>query len=393
MCAATAAARGLRVVVAEHADRPGKKIAISGGGRCNFTNLHTTAANFLSDNPDFCRSALARYTPADFVALVERHGIAWHEKKLGQLFCDDSARDIVALLLAECEEGGAEVLTGCRVVGVERGESGSASASASAPASAPAAGFVVETSRGVFDARSVVVATGGLSVPPLGATDLGYRLASQFGLRIVAPRAALVPLTFGAGNLDEFKALAGVSLEAAVEAGKARFVENILFTHRGISGPAVLQISSYWKPGSEITLDLLPHGDAAALLREHRASRQELQNLLSMVFPRRFAVAWAETYGANKPVCQFSPGQLTALVEALHHWRLLPDGTEGYRTAEVTAGGVDTAELSSKTMEARRVPGLYFIGEVVDVTGHLGGFNFQWAWASGQAAGQAAGAA
>lgn len=382
MCAATAAARGRSVVVLEHGERPGRKIAISGGGRCNFTNLHTTAASFISANPDFCRSALARYTPLHFIALVERHGISWHEKDSGQLFCDRSAREIVAMLLAECGSGGVEVVPGCRVVRVE------GAGRCAAPTSR--GDFTVETNRGVFQCRSLVVATGGLSVPSLGTSDFGYRLARQFGLAVVEPRPALVPLTFGARKFEQFKDLAGVSLEAVVSCGKAQFAGAVLFTHRGLSGPAVLQVSSYWTPGAEITLDLSPGGAAADLLEAHRTSRQDLHNVLATLLPRRFAAAWAAAYGAAKPLRQFTPGQLAKIAEELHHWRVMPDATEGYRTAEVTVGGVDTAELSSKTMQARRVPGLYFVGEVVDVTGHLGGFNFQWAWASGHAAGEVA---
>jgi len=436
MCAATAAARGRRVVVLEHGDQAGRKIAISGGGRCNFTNLHTTPDNFLSGNPHFCRSALARYTPSDFIALVERYGIRWHEKHSGQLFCDGSARQIVAMLLEECERGGADVVLGCSVARVERAERGDergargewgergdergergagrgaqcserverndergsarvaervdelCAAAGCATSGESPRGFIVETSRGNFACTSLVVATGGLSVPALGVSDFGYRLARQFGLSIVEPRAALVPFVFGARKLDDFKQLAGVSLEAVVSCGKASFAGALLFTHRGISGPAILQASSYWKPGMEIMIDLLPGAGAASLLEEHRASRQELRNVLAQVLPARFAEAWAADYGGARPLREFANKDLARIVEELHHWRVLPDGTEGYRTAEVTAGGVDTNELSSKTMQVRRVPGLYFIGEVVDVTGQLGGFNFQWAWASGHAAGE-----
>lgn len=370
-CAIEAGQRGRRVLVLEHSERIGKKIAISGGGRCNFTNLYTSADNFLSANPNFCKSALSRYTPADFVALVEQHGIRYHEKKLGQLFCDGSSREIIGMLLAECERAGVEIHLNCHVRSVEKESV-----------------FKLETNQGEFESDALVIATGGLSIPKIGATDFGYRVARQFGLRIRETRPALVPLTFAPRMLDELKALSGVSIDALVSCGGAEFRENILLTHRGLSGPAILQISSYWQRGEVISIDLLPEANAAEIFAARRQSDVELANLLGQYLPRRFAHAWSNLYARSRPFNQFSTRELEEIARRLHAWQLAPDGTEGYKKAEVTAGGVDTDELSSKTMEARRVPGLYFIGEVLDVTGHLGGFNFQWAWASGFAAGQ-----
>jgi hypothetical protein len=370
-CASEAGKRGRRVLVCEHAGQVGKKIAISGGGRCNFTNLHTSAANFISANPHFSKSALARYTPADFVALVERHAIAYHEKKLGQLFCDGSSRQIINLLLAECQEAGVEIRCNCRVRRVERADK-----------------FLLETDQGVFTSPSLVVATGGLSIPQLGATDFGYQIARQFGLKIEPTRPALVPLTLPAETQAELVALSGISLDARASLREAEFRENILVTHRGLSGPAILQISSYWQTGESISLDLLPDADARSVLREHQHSEIELTNLLGQYWPRRFAQAWCKLYAPAKLLRQFTEREIETLAEKLQSWEITPAGTEGYKKAEVTAGGVSTSELSSRTLEATRVPGLYFIGEVVDVTGQLGGYNFQWAWASGYAAGQ-----
>ncbi|MFL6285032.1 MAG: NAD(P)/FAD-dependent oxidoreductase [Pyrinomonadaceae bacterium] len=371
MCAAAAGARGRRVVLLEHNETAGRKIAISGGGRCNFTNTGTTAKNFISSNPHFAKSALARYTPADFVALVKRHRIRYHEKKLGQLFCDESSRLIIDMLLGECDDARVEVRTGCRVVAVRKDEL-----------------FTLETNRGTFESESLVVATGGLSIPKLGATDFGYRLARQFGLKVLMPEPALVPFTLARGDLDAFKNLSGVSVPAAVRAGGAEFLENILFTHRGLSGPAVLQISSYWSRGEAVSIDLLPGLDARELLERERTSGAEFSTVLARHLPRRFAQSWCELYAPRGPLRGLSAGELRATAERLKDWRVEPSGTEGFQKAEVTRGGVSTDELSSKTMEARRAPGLYFIGEVIDVTGHLGGYNFQWAWASGHAAGQ-----
>jgi predicted Rossmann fold flavoprotein len=370
-CAIEAGKRGRSVLVLEHSDRVGKKIAISGGGRCNFTNVNTRPENFLSANPNFCKSALARYTPEDFIALVRQHRIAYHEKKLGQLFCDESAREIIEMLLAECEAAGVSIRLNCTVRKIEKDTA-----------------FTLETNQGGFECESVVIATGGLSIASIGATDFGYRIARQMGLRVRETRPALVPLTFAPQTLDELKALSGVSIDARVSCNDAEFRENILLTHRGLSGPAILQISSYWKKGDIINIDLLPEQDALEILSQKHRSEMELANLLGQFLPRRFAQAWCELHGPSRPLKLYSKKELSETARELHGWQLRPDGTEGYKKAEVTAGGVDTDELSSKTMEARRVPGLYFIGEVVDVTGHLGGYNFQWAWASGYAAGQ-----
>jgi hypothetical protein len=368
-CAFTAGRRGRSALVLEHADRVGKKILISGGGRCNFTNLHTAPEHFRCANPNFHKSALARYTPRDFIELVERHRIAYHEKKLGQLFCDDSARQIVGMLLDECRRAGVEIRTQCKVEAVDHG-------------------FVLHTNQGRFECESLVVATGGLSIPKMGATDFGHRLARQFGLRVTATRPALVPFTLAEADRKPFASLSGVSVEALVRLGDQSFRENILVTHQGLSGPAILQISLYWNPGETIEIDLLPGGDATRLLQAERESRKELKNLLGQHWSQRFAQAWADLYAPSKPMKQYSNRELREIAARIHRWPVTPNGTEGYRKAEVTAGGVDTDELSSKTMEAHRVPGLYFIGEVMDVSGWLGGYNFQWAWASGFAAGQ-----
>lgn len=370
-CAIEAGKRGREVVVLEHAARIGKKIAISGGGRCNFTNLYSSADNFISDNPHFCKSALARYRPADFISLVEKHGIAYHEKKLGQLFCDGSSRRVIEMLLREASEAGVEIRCGSLVCGVEKKEH-----------------FEVETNNGNITSESLVVATGGLSIPPLGATDFGYRLARQFGLKIQEPRPALVPFTLSREALRELAPLSGESIAASVSCQGRRFRENILITHRGLSGPAILQISSYWRPGQSISINLLPDHEALALLREQENKEITLANFLSRLLPRRFAQAWCALNFPSQPLKRYTPGQLGAIAQKLNNWEVVPTGTEGYKKAEVTAGGIATDELSSKTMEANRVPSLYFIGEVVDVTGQLGGHNFQWAWASGFAAGQ-----
>jgi predicted Rossmann fold flavoprotein len=371
MCAIEAGRRGRSVLVIEHNERVGRKIEISGGGRCNFTNTGTTHADFLSANPHFAKSALARYTPADFVALVERHRIPYHEKKLGQLFCDESSRRIIEMLLRECDAARVEVRTACRVLEIQRD-----------------ALFVLKTSRGTFEAESVVIATGGLSIPKLGATDFGYRIARQFGLKIIQPAPALVPLTLAARDLASFKELSGVSVPALVRCDGAEFAENFLVTHRGLSGPAILQISSYWTRGESLSVDLLHGTDALELFNSKRESGIELATLLGHHLPKRFAQVWCEMYAPSKPLKNFSDAELERVAARLHEWGIMPAGTEGFQKAEVTKGGVDTSELSSKTLEARRAPGLYFIGEVVDVTGHLGGYNFQWAWASGHAAGQ-----
>jgi predicted Rossmann fold flavoprotein len=374
MCAAEAAKRGRRVTVIEHNAEPARKILISGGGRCNFTNLHTTAAHFVSANPHFAKSALARYTPADFIRLVEKHGIRYHEKTLGQLFCDRSASEIAGLLLAECRDAQVSLVLDCGVREVRQG-----------------AGLTVSTTRGEFHGAALVVAAGGLSIPKIGASPLGYRIATQFGLSIVETRPALVPLVFDAPDRTRFADLAGVAADVRATAGGHSFREKLLFTHRGLSGPAVLQASTYWTPGQALTLDLLPDTDFAAVLRARKAAgdRAEARTILAEFLPRRLADRWFDLEGGSLPAVRLSDASIAAMDARLHALAIRPSGTEGYTKAEVTAGGVDTAELSSKTMEARRVPGLFFIGEVVDVTGQLGGHNFQWAWASGYAAGRA----
>lgn len=379
-CAAVAGQRGVKVLLLDHAEKLAEKIRISGGGRCNFTNRDAGPAHFLSENPHFCRSALARYTPQDFIALVQRHRIPFHEKHKGQLFCDGSSDEIIAMLLRECEAGGVTRWQPCAVRELRRaGE-----------------GFELDTERGPVRCGSVVVATGGLSIPKIGATDFGYRVARQFGHRIVETRPALVPLTFDAAAWAPFVALAGLSLEAHVTTGQGRargeFLEDLLFTHRGLSGPAILQISSFWKPGTPIRLDLAPGLELdEALARAKTVSRRKLANELAEILPRRLAEAWlAPTPGlAERPMPELRDRDLQQLAGGLKRWELIPSGTEGYRKAEVTAGGVDTRELSSQSMESQRAPGLYFIGEVVDVTGWLGGYNFQWAWASAAACGRA----
>lgn len=371
MCAIEAGKRGRSVLVIEHNERLGKKILISGGGRCNFTNLHATPDNYLSSNPHFAKSALARYTPADFLALVERHRIRWHEKKLGQLFCDFSSREIVELLQHECDAAGVTIRLNCRVEEVTKPEC-----------------FKLRTSHGKFACDSLVIACGGLSFPKIGATDFGHRLASQFGHTLVTPRPGLVPLTFSSGERAAFGELSGISLNAEVSAGKAHFRENILLTHRGLSGPAILQISSYCAPGETFAVNLLPDLNAQELLLKERQSNKELKTLLSQHMPARFAQAWCGHVAGSRPLRAYTVEELAAIAQKLRAWEVRPADTEGYAKAEVTLGGVDTRELSSKTMESRKVPGLYFAGEVMDVTGWLGGYNFQWAWASGHAAGQ-----
>ncbi len=374
ICALEAGRRGRRVVLLEHAERAGKKILISGGGRCNFTNLHTRAENFLSENPHFAKSALARFTPADIIAMVERHGIRYHEKTLGQLFCDRSALDIVTMLERECAEAEVKLMTGTRILSV-----------------AHDGRFRVETPQITFDAEAVVVATGGLSIPKMGATGLGYDLATQFGLRIVECRPALVPLVFNPEDRERWCDLSGVSTEVIANAGTNRrhgsFREKMLVTHRGLSGPAILQISSYWQPGGEISVDLAPGAEVLKPLFDPTTRRDTPAAIAALraVLPARLAERWL----ALHPPLNWTNTSLAAMEQQLHDWRITPAGTEGYAKAEVTAGGVDTAELDAKTMQSRKVPGLYFVGEVVDVTGWLGGYNFQWAWASGVSAGRA----
>ncbi len=374
MAAIEAGRRGRSVLVIEKAKKPAEKIRISGGGRCNFTNLNCVPANYLSNNPRFCVSALKRYTQRDFLARVEAAGIAWHEKTLGQLFCDGSSQQIIDLLLDDCAAAGVELRTETTVTEVEKRE----------------ARFHVATDRGDFDGESLVVATGGPSIPKMGATGFAYELARQFGLKVVPPRPALVPFTFDPLVLEKLKPLSGVSTEAAVSCGKTRFREALLFTHRGLSGPAILQISSYWQPGQEVVIDLLPGRDAFEELRQARSEKPklELHNVLAELLPRRLAQMICEESGIDGRLADLSDKKLRGVAELLNRWHLKPGGTEGYRTAEVTAGGVDTDGISSKTFEAKKVPGLYFIGECLDVTGWLGGYNFQWAWSSGHAAGQ-----
>jgi len=379
MCSIEAGRRGRRVVLLDHAERIGKKILISGGGRCNFTNIHCRPESFLSANPHFAKSALARFTPSDILALVEKHKIAYHEKTLGQLFCDRSAQDIVTMLERECREANVRILTGVKIE------------SLTSP-SAQNHRFLVESSAGIFQAESVVIATGGLSIPKMGATDFGYRIAEQFGLGIVPCRPALVPLVFSAEDREQWCDLSGLSTEvvAAASAMKrpVRFGEKMLITHRGLSGPAILQASSYWHPGEPIELDLAPQQQVFAPLfaRNARRDAASATAALRSTLPARFAERWLAVH----PPAGWTNAALERYEHELHAWRLIPAGTEGYAKAEVTAGGVDTAELDARTMESRMVPGLYFIGEVVDVTGWLGGYNFQWAWASGASAGRSA---
>jgi predicted Rossmann fold flavoprotein len=374
MCALTAGQRGRRVLLLDHADRVGAKILISGGGRCNFTNLHCAPDRFLSGNPDFCRSALSRYTQDDFIALVERHRIPYHEKTLGQLFCDGSARAVVAMLLAECAQGGVDVRLGHTVTDVSNAD-----------------GFRVTTSSGSFAASALVLATGGLSIPKMGATGLSYEVARRFGLRVVEPLPALVPLKATPETLGLHEPLAGVSLEAIASCAGHSFRENILFTHRGLSGPAILQISSCWRPGDIIALDLAPAHDAAAFLLERKQSRPraEPKTVLAEILPARLAQALAEGCLPLTTMANISDRTLTSFADRLKRWEVRPTESEGWPKAEVTLGGIDTRDLSSKTMAARNVPGLYAIGEAVDVTGWLGGYNFQWAWSSGWCAGEA----
>lgn len=385
MCAATAGQRGRRVLIVDHAAKLAEKIRISGGGRCNFTNRRVGPENYLGRNPHFVRSALARYTARDFIDLVERHGIRYHERSWGQLFCDDSAQQIIDMLRAECEDGAVAWATPAEIRQVAATGDG-------------AERYLIDTGRGRFAAHNLVVATGGLSIPKIGATPFGYRLAEQFGLPVVAPRPALVPLTLPPETLGRIAPLAGASLEIEASCNGGRFREAVLLTHRGLSGPAILQVSSYWQAQAydraehdkwaPVSLNLLPDLDAAAWLSAHAASRGLLANLLAEHLPRRFAHAWCELHGWTRPLNQFRHTELRQIAETLAAWQLQPSGTQGYAKAEVTLGGVDTRALSSKTMEARDQPGLYFVGEVMDVTGHLGGYNFQWAWSSGHVAGQ-----
>jgi predicted Rossmann fold flavoprotein len=371
MCAVEAGKRGRSVLVIEHNDKIGEKILISGGGRCNFTNLNADASNFISGNPHFCKSALSRYSASDFTALVDKHKIAYHEKKLGQLFCDESSRQIIDMLLRECREARVEFRVGCEVNEVRRVKR-----------------CELSTSLGEYESDSLVVATGGLSIPQLGATNFAFSLARQFGLGVTKLRPGLVPLTFNPEDLRFFGKLAGISIDSVVSCGSASFRENILFTHRGLSGPGVLQSSSYWAEGEKLTINLLPDANVLEILLAAHKTTRELVTVLDQHLPRRFAVEWCEKLGGSKPMQRFARKDLEGIAFGLHNWEVTPSGTEGFGKAEVTVGGVDTEGLSSKTMEARNVPGLFFIGECVDVTGWLGGYNFQWAWSSGWVAGQ-----
>jgi predicted Rossmann fold flavoprotein len=375
MCAIAAGQRGRQVLVLDHANKPGKKILMSGGGRCNFTNLGVTPAQYLSANPHFAKSALARYTPTDFIALVEKHRIAYHEKELGQLFCDESSKLIVRMLLDECATANVRIETSCAVERVRKADEG----------------FGVLTARGEVHAQSLVIASGGLSIPSMGATGFGYEVARQFGHHVLATRAGLVPLTLSGKHQEHYQELAGVALPVAqTRVGKRSFRAGLLFTHRGISGPSILQISNYWQPGDDLRIDLSPEQDVGDWLIGQRAARPaaELRNVLGDLLPKRLAQRLCELWLGSKPMRQYRESELQALGAQLHDWPIVASGTEGYRTAEVTLGGVDTDGLSSSTMQSKLVPGLYFIGEVVDVTGWLGGYNFQWAWASGRAAGE-----
>lgn len=376
MCALTAAARGRQVLLLDHANKAGKKILMSGGGRCNFTNMYCEPSNFLSENPHFCKSALARYTQWDFIGLVAKHGVPYHEKKLGQLFCDNKASDILGLLLSECDEAGVTLRLDTSVSEISKLDNG----------------YQLQTSAGAVRCESLVIATGGLSIPTLGATGFGYQVAKQFGHTLLPTRAGLVPFTITDPQLKALcSELSGTSVEdCVVSCNGQSFKENILFTHRGLSGPAILQISSFWQPGQAISINLLPHIDLPEWLAEQQRERpnSELKTLLAELFTKKMAGMLADNWFVSKPLKQYTHAELKTIAAQLGDWQLVPAGTEGYRTAEVTLGGVDTREVSSKTMESLKSPGLYFVGEVLDVTGHLGGFNFQWAWASGYAAAQ-----
>ncbi|MFJ7882363.1 NAD(P)/FAD-dependent oxidoreductase [Pseudomonas sp. NPDC096917] len=374
MCALTAAGRGRKVMLIDHANKAGKKILMSGGGRCNFTNMYTEPSNFLSQNPHFCKSALARYTQWDFIELVSKHGVPYHEKKLGQLFCDNKSSDILEMLLSECQQAGVSLHLDTSVEQIEKTDTG----------------YSLKTTLDQLNCRSLVIATGGLSIPTLGATGFGYQVAKQFGHTLLPTRAGLVPFTI----TDQLKAicteLSGTSVDCLVSCNDQSFRENILFTHRGLSGPAILQISSFWNSGDTVEINLLPDLDALSWLQAQQAERgnSELKTLLGEIFTKKMANLLAEHWFVSKPMKQYTPTELAEVADKLASWKVVPAGTEGYRTAEVTLGGVDTREVSSKTMESLKSPGLYFVGEVLDVSGHLGGFNFQWAWASGYAAAQ-----
>ena len=371
MCAIEAGKRGRSVALLERNEKVGEKIRISGGGRCNFTNLNADHSNFISRNPHFAKSSLARFSSSDFISLVEKHGIAYHEKKLGQLFCDGSSQQIIDMLINESRAVNAAITTGCEVKDVEKGDR-----------------FRLSTSIGDVEGQSLVVATGGLSIPQLGASNFAFSLAKKFGVKVTKLKPGLVPLTFKPADQKIFGALSGISIDATVSCGEASFRENILFTHRGLSGPGILQASSYWDEGEKIVINLLPDVDATELLLAQHQTKKELSTVLDQQLPRRFAVEWCERLGGSRPMHEYSSKELDHLGRGLNRWEIVPSGTEGFGKAEVTVGGIDTNELSSKTMEVRNMPGLYFIGECVDVTGWLGGYNFQWAWSSGWVSGQ-----
>lgn len=374
MCAIEAAKRGRNTLVIDHAKKLAEKIRISGGGRCNFTNMDITPKNYLSENPHFCKSALKRYTNWDFISLISEYGIAYHERDHGQLFCDDSAQQIIDMLQKECDKAGAKIEIQTPVEGITKTKDG----------------FLVLTHEDEIECEHLVIATGGLSIPKIGASNFGLKQAETFGLNVIHPRPALVPFTFDQDTRDKLSGFQGIALDAVIKLGKTEFREALLFTHKGVSGPAVLQISSFWTPGQEVQINLAPDTDVFELLKKAKQdqSKQEAQTVISTILPKRLAHRLTETAGCKAKLAELSDKKLRTLADAINNWTLLPSGTEGYRTAEVMRGGVDTNELSSKTFEAKKVPGLFFIGEVVDVTGHLGGFNFQWAWASGWCAGQ-----
>ncbi|MDW3094049.1 MAG: NAD(P)/FAD-dependent oxidoreductase [Gammaproteobacteria bacterium] len=379
MCALIASQRGRDVLIIDHANKVGKKILMSGGGRCNFTNIYCEPNNFISNNPDFCKSALSRYSPHDFIALVNKHNIPYHEKKLGQLFCDNKSKDILEMLLNECHKSKVKIRTRCEVTNINKIING----------------FEVKTNLGLSNCQSLVIATGGLSIPKMGATGFGYKIAQQFGLDVLPTRAALVPFTADKITLDKLSTLSGSSLLVNVSCNNMSFKENLLFTHRGLSGPAILQISSYWKDGDQIEINLLPNINLLQMLKERKCanSKSELKTILAKVISKNMAQVlldlWFPDFGfANKAINQFKNSDLKNIAAQFHCWQFKPNGSEGYRTAEVTLGGINCNEISSKTMQSNKQKGLYFIGEVLDVTGHLGGFNFQWAWASGAAAGE-----
>lgn len=371
MCALEAGKRGRSALALDHADKPGRKILISGGGHCNFTNIYGNYENYLSDNPDFCRSALSRFTPQDFIKMVERHDMKYYEKENGQIFCAGSSREIADMFKKECADAGVDILLNCSISRIKKEKY-----------------FTLSTSKGILESESLAIATGGLSYSSIGATDIGYRTARQFGLKTTPLKPGLVPLVFNAADLKKYRDLSGISVDTIVSCNKKHFRGNILFTHRGLSGPAILQASLYWGKGDDITIDLLPDTDVHKLFIEKKQTRIEMHNLLSGCFSKRLSQKLCESYIQSRPVCQYTDKELKTLAGQLHNWVVRPAGTEGYPKAEVTLGGIDTDELSSKTMEAKKIPGLYFIGEVVDVTGQLGGYNLQWAWSSGYAAGQ-----